>query len=318
MPAPRAHSVLVAAARMHYLDGKSQSEIAKALDLSRSSVSRILAQARERGIVEIRIHPERDINRRPDLEQTLATLTGVEALVAARPTGRTSIAVVAELAARRVEDELPTLSSLGLSWGQTVAALVDEILLDSVFPHLHVHALVGGMPTTGPAGNDAIELLAVKGGFHVHRFEAPAVVESKVTWQALMGESSIQRTIAEAGAVQAAVVGIGSTGVHASPRVVEAMRLNPAERAEFDAQEPVGDLAGRYYDLSGTAVGPPTSERVVGISLAQLRSIPRVMGIAGGREKAPGVVGALRTQALGTVVLDEELAADVVCLLRGE
>ena len=56
MPAPRDTAVIVRAARLYYEQGRSQTEVAAELGLSRSNVSRILTQARDRGIVEISIH----------------------------------------------------------------------------------------------------------------------------------------------------------------------------------------------------------------------------------------------------------------------
>ena len=60
MPAPRNADTLVRAARLYYLDGLSQSDVATALGVSRASVSRILSAARDQGIVEIRIHDPDD------------------------------------------------------------------------------------------------------------------------------------------------------------------------------------------------------------------------------------------------------------------
>ncbi|MBI5027993.1 MAG: transcriptional regulator, partial [Actinobacteria bacterium] len=79
-----------------------------------------------------------------------------------------------------------------------------------------------------------------------------------------------------------------------------------------------GDICGRYYDLQGRPVGLPTSERVIGITLDQLRGVPEVIGLAGGVEKAPGVIGALRTGALDSVVVDEDLARAVLNLAGAE
>ena len=65
MPAPRDTAVVVRAARLYYEQERSQTEVARELGLSRSNVSRILSQARDRGIVAITIHdpegpPQRD------------------------------------------------------------------------------------------------------------------------------------------------------------------------------------------------------------------------------------------------------------------
>ena len=57
-------------ARRYYADGLSQDEIAKLVGLSRPSISRLLLDARELGIVEIRVHPP--IPTVPELEDRLA------------------------------------------------------------------------------------------------------------------------------------------------------------------------------------------------------------------------------------------------------
>lgn len=304
---------------MYYLEDKSQGDIAKALGVSRSSVSRMLSDARDRGIIEIRIHPQGALDRVRDLERQIKELTGIQdAVVTVRKAGQLGIDCVGEAAARIFEDRVGTLASLGVSWGRTVACFVDHVLVEPIHPELGLYPLIGGMPTlgTGLSANDAIETLAHKGGFRVHRFEAPAVVESELTWNALRGESSVRRAIADAANVQAAVVGVGAMGLHANPHVVDAMHLEPAEKAEFLAHNPVGDICGQFFDARGEILGPPTSERIVGISLEQLKQIPTVVGLAGGSEKATGVAGALRTGVLDVIVLDDELAAATIKVLQ--
>src|ERR671921_731056 len=69
MPAPRDRAALIKAARMYFLDGRSQDEVARALGTSRSNVSRMLSAARAQGIVEIRVHDQ--TAREKELEQAL-------------------------------------------------------------------------------------------------------------------------------------------------------------------------------------------------------------------------------------------------------
>lgn len=320
MPAPRSHDVLVAAARLYYLEDRSQGDIAKALGVSRSSVSRILTAAREQGIVEVRIHDPSGLARVPELEDGLCRAFGVaSAIVVPRRRGESPVGAVAKAGARLLEDKVRGLATLGLSWGNTVDRLVDEVDLEPINSALRICPLVGGLPSdAGPAGNTSLELLAEKCGAKSYRFESPAVVETRQTWTALTRESTIQRAIERAAQVQAAVVGIGSYGVHNSRRVIGAMHLSEREAAELAGQGPAGDICGRYYDLAGRTLGLPTSERVIGITLDQLRRVPEVIGFAGGVEKAPGVVGALRTGVLDSIIIDEDLASAVLNLVGAE
>ena len=48
------------------------------------------------------------------------------------------------------------------------------------------------------------------------------------------------------------------------------------------------------------------------IDLADLRQIPVVAGIAGGKNKVQAILGALRTGCLNTLITDEDTAARVL------
>ncbi|CAL8970578.1 MAG: MarR family transcriptional regulator [Actinobacteria bacterium] len=320
MPAPRPQDVLVRAARLYYLQDKSQGEVAKELGLSRSSISRILAAAREQGVVEVRIHDPSALARVPELGDALCQAFAItSAVVVPRRRGESPVDVVGQAAARLFEERVTGLSSVALSWGNTVDRFVEHVELEPISRGLVICPLVGGLPSdAGPAGNTSLEVLAGKCGAKSYRFESPAVVESRQTWAAMNHESTIVRAIERAAEVEVAFVGIGSYGVHNSRRVVQAMQLSEEEAAQLAGQAPAGDICGRYYDLQGRPVGLPTSERVIGITLDQLRGVPEVIGLAGGVEKAPGVIGALRTGALDSVVVDEDLARAVLNLAGAE
>ena len=55
MPAKRDQQLLIDAARLYYVDGLDQGQVGARLGLSRSSVSRILHEARSSGLVQIRV-----------------------------------------------------------------------------------------------------------------------------------------------------------------------------------------------------------------------------------------------------------------------
>ena len=69
-------SLLADVAEMYYLEEKNQAEIAKAIGVTRSMVSRILTEARESGIVEIRI--QRPLQSDAELESALKEKFGLK------------------------------------------------------------------------------------------------------------------------------------------------------------------------------------------------------------------------------------------------
>lgn len=315
MAATRSIDTLVKAARLYYEDGLSQGEVARVLGLSGATVSRVLASARDQGIVEVRINdPRSPVRRVHDLEQRLVETFGLtEARVGAPTASADGLQSVGRLAADLFGERLSQMRKVGLSWGSTLEAFVAEVP-ERVVPLLKVLPLAGGNPglDTAGAGGTLVQALARRCGVQPSRFLAPAVVESPHTKQAITSESSIRTALDLASEVDHAFVGVGTLGVRSSVTIVEDMRLSQAELATFLAQKPAGDISGRFFDDEGTEVGAPTSERVIGVSLDDLRRVPCVVGLAAGQEKARGFRAALRTGVLDVVVLDVALAQAVL------
>lgn len=315
MPAPRDTTVIVRAARLYYEQGRSQTEVADELGLSRSNISRILAQARDRGIVEVTIHdPDGPPQRDAALEAALRTTFSLrEAHVVSAPR-TTAMESVAREGAAVLTERVATVGSIGVSWGQTVQSVVAQLETLRPRPVPEVLPLVGGHSTLDQfdSGESVLRVLGSRLGATPRTLYAPAVLESSTAVATLRGESSIGEVLAAAARVELALVGIGSLGVHSSPHVLELMGLNVSERAAFDAQRPVGDVCGRFIDAHGIPLGAPTDQRVLAVTFSELLRVPEVVGVAAGPEKAPGVLGVLRSGAIDTVVLDADLTREIL------
>lgn len=320
MPPKRDHQLLIDAARMYYIDGLDQGQIGRRLGLSRSSVSRTLAEAREKGIVQVRIAGDDHIARNRDLEAALVLAFGLrEARVAEASARITPLKSVGMLAAKLFTRRAARADRIGFSWGFTIGTMIAAIPQLSLRPGTRLTPLVGGMPVIDSAvsGNMHIQVLAEKCGLSAERFDAPAVVESAATYHAMMSESSVQAALERARACDLAFIGIGSFGVHTSRHVIEAMRLTPDELVRVQAAHPVGDVMGRFFDIDGVPLGSPTTERVIGITIEEARQIEVAVAVAAGRDKAPGLLGALRTGVFDAVVVDEALAAAILAADAG-
>lgn len=315
MPAPRDTALVVRAARLYYEQGRSQTEIAQELGLSRSNVSRILTQARDRGIVEISIHdPDGPPRHHPAVEAALkARFSLREAHVVSAP--RTpGLEAVARQGAVVIAARAAQVRSIGVSWGQTVQRVVEQLETVRLRPAPRVLPLVGGHSALDQfeSGESVLRVLASRLGARAEMLYAPAVLESATTVSTLRGESSIAAVLEAAAQVELAVVGLGSMGMHSSPHIVEQMALSEQEQAAFLAQQPVGDVCGRFVDAHGVPLGAPTDQRVLAVTFSQLLRIPEVVGVAAGAEKAPGVAGVLRSGAIATLVVDVDLAKELL------
>ena len=88
----------------------------------------------------------------------------------------------------------------------------------------------------------------------------PALFGSAEALTLLLREPAIAGALDAAKRADTAIVGIGAPGIGSSGRCWT-RALSPAEWAEFDAAGAVGDVCGRFYDLSGQEVGGVVNQR---------------------------------------------------------
>jgi DNA-binding transcriptional regulator LsrR (DeoR family) len=305
---PRSREVIVKAARMYYLDGRAQDDIARVLGTSRSNVSRMLSAARDEGIVEIRVLDP--LGRDAVLEDALRErfdLTDVR--VAAFHRGMDAPATVGDLAAVWLDEALRDGQVLALSWGTSLQAVVAAVSVDQP-RSVELVPLVGGLPAveTLVTGQELVRELANRLGASYHYLHGPALLHSETARDALVGEPSISEALTRARSADIAMVGIGTVGVGSSNQIIEGLGLTPEERKVFLAQSPVGDICCRFFDAEGQAIHGVVHDRVLAVELDELRQIPTVIGVATGAEKAPGVLGALRGRLINGLITDASLA----------
>ena len=71
----------------------------------------------------------------------------------------------------------------------------------------------------------------------------------------------------------------------------------------------VGEISYRFYDKDGKPVETPLNERVIGISLEDLKKAGRVIALAGGESKTQAIAGALKLGVIDVLVTDRFTAA---------
>ncbi|MPY57632.1 sugar-binding transcriptional regulator [Streptomyces spongiae] len=314
MPASRERDLLVKAARLYYQDNLSQQQVASALGVSRSNVSRILTAARDQGIVEIRINDP--AGRELDLEERLQAAFGVSSCrVASVRADEPALAKVGELAASWMLDTVKPGNSIALSWGSTLQAMVGAVPSGQDLA-VEILPLVGGLSsvTSEITGEELVRELADRLGAPYQRLHAPALLETKASRDTLMAEPSI-RSVLEAGRKSSvAFLGVGAVGVGSSAAVIESLHLSDRDRAAFEAADPVGDVCARFFDEDGSPVHGAVEDRVLAVTLEDLRRISTVVGLAAGVEKARGVLGALRGRYVDVLICDAPLAEGLLDL----
>jgi DNA-binding transcriptional regulator LsrR (DeoR family) len=305
---PRSSELIVKAARLYFLEGRSQDDIARALETSRSNVSRMLSTARTVGIVEIRIQDGH--GRDADLEHALSERFGLtQVRVAVFRPHADRMAAAGGLAAEWLDDTLRDGQILGLSWGTELQAVVSAVSVEQP-RRLEVVPLVGGLSTGESlvASQELVCDLAGRLGATYRRLHAPALLRSEKARDALLAEPSIDQVMARARSADVAVVGIGAVGFGSTVQILDSLGLTPAQHEELMAKNPVGDICCRFFDAQGQPIRGVVHDRVLAVDLDDLRRIPAVIGLATGAEKTPAVLAALHSGIIDGLITDACLA----------
>jgi lsr operon transcriptional repressor len=304
-------------ARLHYDFGLTHQEIGEILRLSRVKVTRLLQQARDVGIVKIEVRT--DASPYAAIEVALTSTFDLdEALIVPEFDDnerlRPAIARTAAAYLRRVLHDGMTVA---LSLSRTVALVPSFVSAPRPISACFV-SLVGGLRSSSEAMNpyESTERLAQLFGGTAEHLHAPVIVASAEAARSLMQEPTIAQTLQRARDADACLVGLG--GVHDHLNLVAEGYMTAAGWDELVAGGMVGDIGARYFDAAGRPVECDVNDRVVGLTLDELRRIPLRVIVAGGRDKDRAIHAALETGLISVLVTDAGTASRVLAAHRQE
>lgn len=309
--------LLAMAASLYYKLNYGQSDIAERLGVSTSTVSRLLKEAWDRGIIEVKI--KTPIPRDFVLEtQLVARFSLTDALVLEAKPDNDDASLVAgagQLAAiylQRIIPDLPEGSTIGVAWGTGVHATVNA-LPNNLARQIDVVQLMGGVGALVVDGPDLARMVAAKLGGRHYDLHAPVLVERPEVRELFLAEPTVREGIRRARSVQLAITGIGSLDERDSS-FLRAGLITRADLAMLRALGAVGETAGRFFDTSGQTAEIEINRRVIGVELEDLRRIPKVIAVARGLSKAPAILGALCGGYLNVLATDNVTARAVLSL----
>lgn len=296
------NELLTEIAVAYYQDEITQEEIAKKFGISRIKVGRLLKRAKEEGIVEInvRYHPvfstrlEQQMMERFPIKRALIALDHQDE----EEQRRQVAALVSNYLASTLKDN--TVVTVGQ--GRNVAAVADH---PGSMPERQCKFIcgIGGTHRPGDSINaDHISRrLAKKFGGISETLYAPAYVEEKSQREAFMRNGTINETLDRARKADIALVGIGD--MNENSYMVKLGWFTPHEIIDANVNQGViGDVAGYdFFNAQGQHVDTVMNERVIGLSIDELRQIPCVIAIAAENTKALAILGALRTGAIDII-----------------
>ncbi len=298
------------AAWLYYVGNSTQAQIAKRLGLTRLRVNRLLALARDEGLVQIQVTGR--LAACIELEHALMQRYGLkDAVVVPTPTDSTQLrSVVGTAAGQYLGKQLKDGMSIGVGWGRTLRLSLAAIPRKH-YKKLSVVSLIGGLTQSSAVNphETASHLADIIGG-QCYYFAGPAFTDTAVSRDMLMIQPVLRDVFERGRNVDLAFVSVGELSAQ---NTMKALRLiTPEEMESLRAAGAEGDLCSHWLDVNGAFVDHPLNSRAVALTPIHLRKVPKVILVSGGRGKLPIMLGAIRGGFVNALVTDEQTARALI------
>ncbi|MBN9238649.1 MAG: transcriptional regulator [Micrococcales bacterium 70-64] len=308
---------LLAASSMYYLQDLKMETIASRLHMSRSSVSRLLKQARTSGLVEITLRPTP--TRAPGVSQYLASQFGVEVYVV--PVADSAdvaerLEQVALTTARMVTGWFDSDMILGVAWGTTLGAIARHLGRKPTRGSAIVQ--LNGAANNRTSGVEYVGNLMSRFGdafdATVNLFPVPAFFDYAETRRAMWRERSVARVLDVQRRADIALFSIGAVAGEVPSHVYSAGYLESEDIASLESEGVVGDVCTVFLRADGTYEDLALNERATGPTPGELRRVPRRVCAVAGDSKVIPLLAALRAGVITHLVVDEQTATRLMAV----
>ncbi|GJM40828.1 MAG: transcriptional regulator [Ardenticatenaceae bacterium] len=300
------------AAQMYYYQNLPMKKIAAELQVSHSTVSRLLSWARNHGLIEIRIN---DIRGRADtLEESIklhfkiphAQIVPVPEIAGEQAWQDR----VARVAASYLNQVIESGMILGVAWGGTIN-LVAANLTPKSLVGVQVVQLNGGEIVSNPSVNHAGWLISQFANNYegkAHLFPVPTFFDFPETKRALWRERSVQQVLELHRQADILIYSIGSSHGQLRSATYMGDYLQEKDFVEMEQEGVVGDIANIMMRKDGSYREIPLNERACGPNLELFRKANRAICVVSGYNKLDGLRAALAGGYVTDLILDEPTA----------
>jgi len=310
------YSLLAEIATDYYERGLDQSAIANRLFLSRTRVSRLLKEAEEKGIVDIKVTINYPYERHYELEERLKTRYSLKDVLVLNNRNREKANRqndVGQLAANYIMKQIKKDMVIGTSWGTTLANTIRQ--LPECSAPVQVVQLMGAVtcnsPVHTPQGivSGIASILHCAGSF----LNMPLYIEEDYVRTSLCQEANNHK-ILNLGMFSDIVLTSVSDLQSITDKNFWLGYMTPEMYREICEKGAVGAMFARFYDENGKEIDCAWNRKCVSISFRHILNIPNVICIATGIQKASAIFGAIRGGLIDTLITDGTTASNLLGL----
>lgn len=298
--------MLLMTARLYYVDGLPQADVARVMRVSQPQISRLLSLARERGIVRISVADYDPRDR--DLEGALTRTLGLKNPIVIKTIRGSKVKdlryTVAHFAAGDVAQVISGVQSVAIAGGRTLQELCQQFKEPAHRAGLSVVQAMGNVGST-PSAYDALELgrhLAARWNGSFFMLNTPVLLPDIATRDAIMSLGENQQVVRRFSKCDLAMVGVGTLQ---NSMFTERGIFTDRDMKVLLQAKAVGEICGRFFNADGHECDTPFRDRVASIKLEQLQKMPQVIAVTIGPDRAEALHAAISGDIVKSVVIDD-------------
>lgn len=299
-----------------YCNGVSQVELSAKMRLSKATISRMLKKAVRENIIKFKICVPKIMD--VSLEREFEDAFGIQR------------AIVVDSAHLYSEDRnsdigmavAPVISAffnngdiIGLSGGESVNAIIKNLPFDDE-KEIEVTQLAGVDPMQALQSSAffAAEQMAQKYvKCKLYPFLLPSITGTVASKNVLEGDLHYEKTRELLKKINVAILGIGSImGEVPDSSLYRNGYISQNELFDLRAKGAVGVVLSNFIDSTGQAVKSSITDRVISMSLDELKNVPHSVLVANGQHKVIPILAALNAGYVNVFVTDSETARAVL------
>lgn len=301
----------IKASRLYYYNNMTTAAIAKEMNISNSTVSRLIKYARENGVIDIRVlDPTEEPNRLASRILEKYKIKTVHVVPVSELAGEAEwLQRVATYTAKYLNQVFDSNMVLGIAWGTTMTAISNHLLRKSLY-NAEVVQLNGAGNTRTMGIEYASEIImrfSTNYQARAHLFPVPAYFDYCETKQALWREGSIKRILDLQEQADILLFSIGAVNAGIPSHVYSGDYLSRTDYRVLEQYNVAGDIATVFFKNDGSFDGIPINRRASGPNLELFR---RKYGICvvSGLAKVTGLHAALKGKLMSELIIDEPTA----------
>ncbi len=306
-------------AHMYYDLNVLQADIAEQLFLSRAKVSRLLTQARELGIVEIKVNPI--IDRLPSMEEKMRELFGLkDAIVISSHPDKLEMmeAMLAKFTAHYTSDLLKKGGTLGLVNSDTINAILKDIQF-SDSAHTDIVQLVGATSNSLSLQETALLMNQINKTHEqvsTYPLSAPIYVNDLYLKEVLMQDPGVRQVMQKMTQCTVALTGISTMERDTNHHISWHGMMGPHHIDELRERRAVGCICAQYYDIHGVKVSSEWNAKTIALNINDIQKIETRIGVALGMDKLKAIWGAMQGRHINVLITDSNTASDLIKLAQ--